>query len=165
MLSGVSAHRWTALPRPDGSGLPLPSLPSHELEANSPLLCSPNPATLGGTACATETPGWRSLRAPEPPALPIPLPPTSVRRSAVSPLPPTAVVWALGEQPPAPKCPRIPPSGHHHKCPLRASSPLDHTPSRRSLDDAYLKGVIAAFQEKIAKGEPWPSESAVRDHV
>ena len=40
--------------------------------------------------------------------LPILPPTTSVRRSAVSPLPPTAAVSALPDQPHAPKCPRIP---------------------------------------------------------
>src|ERR1019366_10642513 len=47
-------------------------------------------------------------RAPAPPAPLIPLPPTSVRRSAVSPRPPIAVALAPAEQPPDPKCPRIP---------------------------------------------------------
>src|ERR1039457_4961429 len=101
MLSGVSARRSTA-------SLLLPALRSHEPELNSPSPCSPNPATLRGTACATETLGWRSPHALAPPAPPIPLPPTSVRRSSAFPPPPIAVSLVPAEQPHAPKCPRIP---------------------------------------------------------
>ncbi len=143
MRSGVSAHRWTV-------PLRWPPHPSHEPEVNSPPLCSPRPAILGGTACATETPGWRSPHAPAPRALPILPLPTSVRRSAVSPLPPTADVSVLVDQPSAPKCPPIP------QVDTIASAHFGHHPHLTTLrlDGQYRTLTILVLMEgEILKTE------------
>ena len=150
MRFGVSVRRSTA-------SLLLPALRSHEPEASSPSLGSLIPATFADTACATETLGWHSHHALAQPVLPILRLPTSVRRSAVSPLPPTAVSAAFSYPQLALKCPRIPQVdtiasahfGHHPHSPTLRPDGTSRTLTFRLWQTIYLQADVCMYIRAI----------------
>ena len=107
---------------------------------------------VGVLICCADDLGLSVVNAPAPPVPLIPLLPTSVRRSAVSPPPPTAVSAALSQPPLALKCPRIPQVdtiasahfGHHPHLPTLRPDVTDRTLTH-DKDPAKAKRVMNAM--------------------